>query len=339
MLDRLISSLVALSLALLVWLYLRSRDQEMLDNVPIPVQVALARGQAEHYELEVNGGGEIPVSFTGPPSRIRELRNLLQRGALEVKVTLNVPEDRLKEPRFNDTVRVEANDIHPPPGVTPIVSEGRNRVSVTLHRIVERVVPVHFERAPEDRIAKAEIDPPTVLVRGPQEVVDRLRSIPTQPYGLPSRPDPVAGKATTLTVQVPLAQEVEGRAVRTSPGAVAVHLTIQPQQKVHELIDVPIHFLCPPNFPLRPLFHDERAGKITLRLLGPAAEEPPAVVAYIDLSGRKWDAGLYEEPLRLHLPRDFQPAPNQAPPKNVPFRLDVPTDMNTPKGVGIPPAR
>ena len=40
MLDRILSSLVALSLALMVWLYLRSRDHEMLDDVPIPVQIS-----------------------------------------------------------------------------------------------------------------------------------------------------------------------------------------------------------------------------------------------------------------------------------------------------------
>src|SRR5438093_6701432 len=82
MFDRLVSALVALSLALLVWLYLRSRDQELLDNVPIPVQVSLAPGQADHYEVEVSGPCQVPVSFLGPPSRIRELRGLLQRGEL-----------------------------------------------------------------------------------------------------------------------------------------------------------------------------------------------------------------------------------------------------------------
>ena len=65
MFDRLISSLVALSLAFLVWLYVRSRDQEMLDNVPIPVQIALAPGLDDYYELEVLGPSQVPVSFTG----------------------------------------------------------------------------------------------------------------------------------------------------------------------------------------------------------------------------------------------------------------------------------
>ena len=36
--------LVALSLAFLIWLYARSRDQDTLDDAPIPVQIGLAPG-------------------------------------------------------------------------------------------------------------------------------------------------------------------------------------------------------------------------------------------------------------------------------------------------------
>ena len=86
---------------------------------------------------------------------------------------------------------------------------------------------------------------------------------------------------------------------------------------------MPVQFLCPANFGLRPLFGDERAGKITLRLLGPAIGEPPTVVAFIDLSGDKWKSGLYEEALRLQLPKDFQLA--QSLPRSVAFQL-VPAD-------------
>src|SRR5205085_1752893 len=108
MFDRLISFLVALSLAFLVWLYARSRDQDSLDNVPVPVQITLASNQADQYELEVNGPSQVPVSFTGPPSRMRELRGMIQRGELRVDVTLSVPEDRQNESRYLDTVRVDA---------------------------------------------------------------------------------------------------------------------------------------------------------------------------------------------------------------------------------------
>src|SRR5438445_11520818 len=105
MLDRLISALVALSLAFLVWLYVRSRDQETLDNVPVPVQIVLAPGQSRNYELEINGPSQVPVTFSGPPSRIRELRNLLQRDEMIIEAYFTVLEVRIEDSRYMVSVR------------------------------------------------------------------------------------------------------------------------------------------------------------------------------------------------------------------------------------------
>src|SRR6516162_3810554 len=102
MIDRIISLVVALSLALLVWLYARSRDQEVLDNVPIPVQITLPPGQDKHYSLEVDGPSTVPMSFSGPPARIRDLRGMLQRGELQVHVIFPVPEGHPEDSHYLD---------------------------------------------------------------------------------------------------------------------------------------------------------------------------------------------------------------------------------------------
>jgi len=319
MLDRLISSVVALCLACLVWMYVRSRDQETLDNVPVPVEIALAPGQSENYELEVPGPSQITASFTGPPASIRDLRTIMQSGELRVASTITVPAERLEESRFADTIRIDAADIHAPAGVTPMVVEGRNRIPVILLRLVERPLPVRFDSVSESRIAQAVVKPSTVLVRGPQEVLEHVREIPTQLYYLNSQLVPSPGQDLSTVRTVPLVNELEGHRIRATPSTVTVQLTFQPQQKVYELADVPIQFLCPANFSLKPLFRDDRAGKITLRLQGPAADEAPAIVAYVDLSGKKWEPGLYEEPLKLQLPKDFQLT--QEPPRQVAFQL------------------
>src|SRR5437588_5108104 len=99
MIDRILSSLVALSLALLVWLYARSRDQEILDNVTLPVQISLAQADADHYNLEVNGPSQAVLSFSGPADRIRELRGEVQRNELHIDVVLTVPEAHRSESR------------------------------------------------------------------------------------------------------------------------------------------------------------------------------------------------------------------------------------------------
>jgi hypothetical protein len=320
MTDRLISASVAVILGFLVWLYARSRDQEMLDNVPIPVTILLAPHQADQYDLELTGQAQVIASFSGPPSRIRELRGLLQRGELRVQKTIAVPEDRQAESSYLDTVRIDETDLHPPPGIRTIVTEERNRVPVTLRRIAERRLPVRLDYVPEEPVAQITVEPATVLVRGPQEILNRIRALPSRPFLPPARPDSTALHEHTSEGVVGLVEEIEGRPVRVTPPAVAVKLTLRPRQRAYELVDIPVQFLCPTNFPLRVSWEDERAGKITLRLLGPASEEQPIVSAYIDLTARKFAPGLYaDEPLRLQLPKDFQLG--QSPPRSATFRL------------------
>jgi hypothetical protein len=332
MTDRILSLLVALSLALLVWLYARSRDQEILDNVPVPVRIELAASQADNYSLELNGAAQVTASFSGPPLRIRELRGVLQRGELTVDVTLTVPDERLNESRYSDTIVVEASDLHAPPGVTAIMVEGRNRIPVTLHRLAERALPVRFQHADEDEAAgPVLIDPPTVLVRGPKEVLDRTRVISTQASGLPARPAN-APPTAAATARVPLVPTLEDRPVRITPPKVTITVPAQPR-KVYELPDVPVQFLCPGNFPLRPRFIGDRAGQVTLRLQGPVQDEPPKVVAYIDLTRGHFPLGRNFERLQLQLPKDFVLA--QDPPREVPFEL-LPAEF-APKGFGGSP--
>jgi hypothetical protein len=315
MVDRMLSSLVAVSLALLVWLYARSRDQEILDNVPLPVQLTLAAGQADHYSLEVNGPTQVMVSFTGPPARIRELRGMLQRNELQVDLTVTVPDDRLNEVRYSDTVVIDASSVHTPPGVTVVMVEGRNRVPVTLHRLMERRLEVRLDRDQEELLGAVVLEPATVLVRGPQEVVARARWVTTAASEMPTRPANAPPTAATVG-KLSVVQELEGRPVKVTPARVTVRLPAQPR-KVYELNDVPITFLCPPNFLLRPKFIDERAGKISLRLQGPVQEEAPRVYAFIDLTKGRFTSGLNHERLQLQWPREFQPT-KDSPLKDLP---------------------
>jgi hypothetical protein len=326
MFDRMLSLVVALSLALLVWLYARSRDQEVLDNVPVPVQVTLEPEQAEHYRLEVAGPNHVMVSFTGSPLRIRELQGMLQHNELQIPMTFAVPAEHLHEARYSDSILVDGTDLHTPPGVTAVVVEGRNRVSLTLHRLIERRLPVRFDAVNEEGAAPVVIEPATVLVRGPQEVLERARVIATQPSELPAR-SPLAGSV----VRVPLVQELEGRPVQALPNRVTVRRPAQ-ARKVYELPEVPVHFLCPEDFPLRPKYFGERAGRIALRVRGPAREEAPKVNAFVDLTQGRFPAGRYHEPIQIQLPKDFELM--QEPPRGVSFQL-VPVD-NAPRGLDSP---
>jgi hypothetical protein len=303
MLDRIISTVVALSLAMLVWLYARSRDQELLDNVPLPVNITIAPQQAEHFALELGGASQILASFSGPPSRIRELNGLLQRNELRIEVTFVVPDERLNESRYSDTVVIDASDVHAPPGITISLVEGRNRVPVTVHRLVERRLPVRFDHVGDEPVGTLIVEPATVLVRGPQEVLERARSIATQPSELPGRPANALPGAAAIG-RVAMVQELEGRPVRVEPPRVTVRVP-QQSRKVYMLPDVPIRFLCPANFTLRPAFYDERSSRVSLRLQGPAQEDSPKVRLFVDLTVGRFDSGKQNEPLQIQLPKDF----------------------------------
>jgi hypothetical protein len=335
MADRFLSLVVALGLAILVWLYARSRDQEVLDNVPIPVEITLAQGQVDQYDLAINGPLQVPVSFRGPPSRLRELRNMLQSGGVRVAVTVAVPADRQNESRYVETMRIDAADVHAPAGVTPLVVEGRNHIPVTLHRIVERRLPVRLEPAPDERVSQVILEPARVRVRGPQDILDRARAIPTEPFLVPPVNETAAGQEMEHKGTICLVQEMGGRPVRCFPAAVSVQLKIGPRQKLYEVADVPVHFLCPPNFALRPRFLDERCSKISVRVWGPLADEPPHIVAFVDLTGRNLEPGLYaDEPLRLQLPQETQLA--QSPPRSAMFQLGPLSDPSPKNHKAVP---
>jgi hypothetical protein len=252
---------------------------------------------------------------------------MLQRRELQVLLTVTVPDERLRESRYSDALHVEAGHVHPPMGITPIVPEGRNRIPFILHRLVERRLPVRFDHLRDLPTGPVVLDPPTVLVRGPQEVLDRARDVPTEASDLPSRPLNAPAHVPSIG-RVALVSELEGRPVRVTPARVTVRVQAQ-ARKSYELPDVPVQFLCPPNFHLKPRFLDERNGKVTLHLTGPLQDEPPRVFAFIDLSRGRFASGLNHEPLQIQLPKDFQLA--QDPPRVLAFEL-LPADF-VPRGL------
>jgi hypothetical protein len=327
MIDRVSSAVVAVFLALLIWVSTRSREQEVLDHVPVPVDISLSSSQSDQYNLEVVGQAQVLATFTGPPSRIRELRGLLQRDQLRVEQTFSVPADRFKENRFHETLIVETADIHTPPGITTALVTGRNQVRVILHRLGEKQLPVRFDHTSETQGSVVTIDPPSVLVRGPLEVLENVNSIPTQ--------SGVLGSARRASV--PLIRELDGRPIQCEPPTVLVRVNAPAQKRTYELNDVPVHFLTPASFPFRPRFANDRAGTVKLRVRGPAQDEVPRVQAFVDLTARgiadptgrgvlrsRW----YDEQVQIHVPRGFQLM--EGPPLSVTFEL-VPIEEQPPR--------
>src|SRR5947209_2518957 len=110
-------------------------------------------------------------------------------------------------------VRVEAGAVPVPPGVQAVVAEGRNVIPVTMRRLVERHLPVRLDYAGELRISNIKLEPATVVVRGPKEILDRARHISTQPYTPPVSGSDGGGEAQGRG-QVSLVTEIDGRPVQ-----------------------------------------------------------------------------------------------------------------------------
>ena len=239
---------------------------------------------------------------------------------MQVAVAVSVPPEHRQELRFSDSVRIDASEIHAPPGVTPLIVEGRNRIPIVLRRLGQRRLIVRLDPAPDDRVAQVVVEPGAVMVRGPKVILDNLRNIPTQPLLLPAASETAPDKESVVSASVAMVRELEGRPVATLPAEVGVRLTLRPQEKVYELKGLPIRCLCPSDFGFQVEFVSGSSKTISLRLRGPADKVPEGVVAYLDLSQSKYRAGAYgDEQLRLQLPKDFTLA--QDPPRSPPFRL------------------
>jgi hypothetical protein len=313
-------AVVALSLAFLVWLYARSRHQETVDDVQVPVHVGLIDSDPENHLVEIIGPSRVLVSFKGPMGLIRELRSRLQRGEVQASLALTIPAERQNDASYRETLRVEPDDVLTPAGVEATLLEGRNTVQVTVHRLIERRLPVRLETVGESRFGQVHVEPDTVLVRGPQETLEQARSIPTQPYALPAAPDVVPVSDNPVRGEATLVKELDGRPLQCNPATVSFDLRIQPRQRTYELADVPVQFLCPPGCPWRPRFSRPAEGKISVRIVGPLCERPPEVQAFVDLTQGNFAKGRNREPVRLQLPKDFQLATDT--PRLVSFVLE-----------------
>lgn len=298
--------LVSLCLAQLVWLYTHSRARSSIDHVQIPVQVQLGAAQRDLYALELEGPSRVSVSFAGPNSRLRELRRKLQRGAVTIAMALNVPDDKQHDATVTQTVQVHSSDVPVPPGVTAELAEEGAAIPVTLHRLTERTLPVRLDYVGDARVSQLAIEPAQVRVRGPKAIVERVAFVNTQPYALPATQEQTPPGDAALRDQVALVHELDGRPIQTEPPVVHFKCQVAPKQKIYELRDVPVHFLCPVGFPWRPRFVAEKQNKLTLRLIGPASEETPLVLAFVDLTSSSYARGRNVEAVRVQLPKDFQ---------------------------------
>ena len=213
-----------------MWLYASSRDQEILDNVPVPVHICLAPGQADHYDLEITGPSQVTVSFTGPPSPSGSCAAFYSAAKCRSKSHSPCPRSVSKRavtwtpysslPGRPDTARRDAGRRR---GAEPHSGDVAARGPAPLAGAAE------LRR--EDRIAQITLEPPTVLVRGPQEVLDRARSLATDMFPLPAQPRSRSGRDRRERRRHPGYGDWKGPTHPCKPGRRSSALTLQAAAK------------------------------------------------------------------------------------------------------------
>jgi len=308
--------MISVCLACLVWLYTHNRARHTIEHVAVPVQVQLAAQQRDQFSLGLTEQRTVLASFSGPQSRMREVRRKLQRGLLSASLTVTIPEDKKVEEMFSEILHVDEESLNVPAGIK--VELAQDSVSVMVHRLTERSLPVRLEFTGEARVSQIKIEPATVLVRGPKSVLDQASFLPTKPYAIQVNASAQPAADSKVSAQVSLVTELDGRPITVNPATVQFHCVAVPKQKIYELTGVPVHFLCPKDCPWKPRFEQE--SKVGLKLIGPVMDQTPPVLAFIDLTSGNLARGRNVGQLRLQLPKDFQLADATLPP--VSFYLD-----------------
>lgn len=328
MFDRFIMTpIIALGLAFLVWVYIRSRDQEV-QSYQIPVEVSLDPQHQDRYSfLSKLDNLTVRVKFFGLPSRLREVKELVEARSLVLRRIVRVPieVDQRQDDEYTETFQLDATSLSLPLGVHSDINPVEGRLQVKLQRMMERTVgllPMVTTGSEQYVVDNIRLEPATVKVFGPKSVVDQLTQLPLEtwqprlPGGLTMTEEDVSG-----TIRLPT--KIKQDMVRITPDKVEIKARLKPALRVYELTDVPISFLCPASFPYRPLFTADRQGTIpVLKIRGPL-NRSPEVRAYIDLTTRtNLKPGQYpDEVILIDLPNGYYLA--QDPPRLSAFKLEL----------------
>jgi hypothetical protein len=329
MFDRyVITPIIALGLAFLVWVYLRSRDQEV-QTYPLPLEISVAVGQSDRFVFETKPVDKVRVRFFGLPSRLREVKNMVEQDELRIRHIVKVPIEieRLGESNYKEGLQLDTSSLlNLPLGVHAEIAPADGRVAISLKRIVEKTLQLRL--LPVQGNDQYELDPPrlepgTVKVTGPKDVLENQTQILMEgwqpkrlPLGTNFPPEDV-----TETLKIP--DKIGTTTITVEPTFVKVRTRIKPALHVYEMSDVPVFFLCPARFPYRPAFTLEQHGVLKqLKIRGPL-NKTPEVRAYVDLSRlvNPKPVVYTDEPIMVDLPDGYQLVGEQ--PKISAFKLEL----------------
>lgn len=164
--------LLALLIAVLLWT-VAAREPEVATSLSVPLEF-------KNIPNDLDIGGNLPdrirVEVRGPSGRLS--RDNLENAA----VVLDLSDARPGERTYN----IRATNVVLPFGVE-FDRAVPTQVTLRFDQLSVRTVPVHpvfVDTAEGYRVASIVIDPPQVQIRGPQQHLDRIRRVVTDPVDL-----------------------------------------------------------------------------------------------------------------------------------------------------------
>lgn len=286
-----VTPVIALGLAFLIWVYLRSRDQEV-QVYSIPVEISIDGLQMDRYDFESRPDVKLRVKFYGLPKGLRAVKDMVDLDELVLRKVARVPVevDQRSDNEYQDVLQLDASSLQAslPLGVHAEINPADGRVPVVLKRMVEKTLVLQPNLTPAGGQymldGPVRLEPSSVKVRGPKSVLDQVSQHlidpwqPTPPAGV----DLLAEGSVEVSGKVRVPTTINRVGVTVSPETVEVRVKVKAALQVYELTDVPVYFLCPADFPYRPQFPSESHNTCKLRVRGPA-NKTPEVRAYVDL--------------------------------------------------------
>ncbi len=206
--------LLSLAIAIALWIAI-AREPEVATSVSVPVEF---KNPPNNLNVEGNLPDRVRIEVRGPSGRLT--RDDLSSVAVVLDLSDSEPGER--------TYSIRGRDLNLPSGVT-FDKAAPSQITLRFEQLMikEAAVQPVYANLPEGfRVAKAELNPPTVRVRGSQNRVRPIQQINTDPINLSgvngektfhthvNIGDPqvrLTGGPTDITVQVTLEKMPEGK--------------------------------------------------------------------------------------------------------------------------------
>jgi YbbR domain-containing protein len=305
--DNLGAKLMALVMAMALWLYATGRHTGEL-NGTVSIEVLYPPG----YTLLSQSVTEVNVRLKGPKNSIDYISDLMRDRKVVARCGITV-EGGEKKDIVEETLVLDKKSLSLPPEIK-VESISPNRVKLAMSRLEKKSLRVQLQKrgepAPGYSVASEFFYPFEAQVTGPAGVLKDATTIMTVPIDL-SNLTPEQNR--TFPWRVALEQVVtvnrEGDTitvpvVHEGDVKINVWLELAEERESRTFEKVGVKVLEPPDFPFKVKLHEEH---VSLKVKGPKLVldkmSPPEV--YIDVSGLE-TPGPYKQPIRCNLPPQIE---------------------------------